>query len=138
MTDMTPELIRYRLEKARETLADAQLLANAKRWTSCVNRLYYACFYAVSALLLQQSLSSSKHIGIRSLFNQHYVKIGKVPGHLGKFYNELFEQRYEGDYEDFVDFQESQIKPWLVQAAEFVELITQLIQQEDPSATPSS
>lgn len=34
MTDMTPELIRYRLEKARETLKDAQLLANSERWTS--------------------------------------------------------------------------------------------------------
>ena len=133
MTEARRDLIAYRIDKARETLADASLLANSKRWISCVNRLYYACFYVVSALLLQQNLSSSKHIGIRSLFNQHYVKIGKVPAPLGKFYNDLFEQRHEGDYEDFVDFQESQVKPWLAQAEEFVQFISQLIQQEKGS-----
>lgn len=29
-----------------------------------VNRLYYACFYAVSALLLTEGFSSSRHSGI--------------------------------------------------------------------------
>jgi uncharacterized protein (UPF0332 family) len=43
------------------------------------------------------------------------------------------EKRHEGDYEDFVDFQESQVKPWLAQAEEFVQFISQLIQQEKGS-----
>ena len=69
----------YRLQRARQTFDDARLLANASRWNPCVNRLYYACFYAVSGLLLQDGLSSSKHTGVRSLFNRHYVRTGKVP-----------------------------------------------------------
>jgi len=52
------------------------LLKEGEEWNPCVNRLYYACFYAVSALLIQQGLSSSKHTGVRSLFNRHYVKTG--------------------------------------------------------------
>ena len=59
-------LLRYRLKRAQEALLDARLLADAGRWNSCVNRLYYACFYAVSALLLQRGLLSTKHSGIRS------------------------------------------------------------------------
>jgi uncharacterized protein (UPF0332 family) len=33
--------------------------AEAGRWTLCVNRRYDACFYAVSALLVQRGLSSA-------------------------------------------------------------------------------
>jgi len=51
------DLVPYRLEKARETLEDARILANAGRWNACVNRLYYACFYSVSALLVKDNLS---------------------------------------------------------------------------------
>lgn len=76
MTGTRDELVAYRIERARETLDDARLLADQKRWASCANRLFYTCFYAVSALLLQQDLSSTKHSGIRSLFNHHFVKTG--------------------------------------------------------------
>ena len=127
------QVLAYRLEKAQEALKDARLLANSQSWISCLNRLYYACFYAVSALLWQQGLSSSKHIGIRSLFNQHYAKTGKVPENLAELYNTIFKNRHKGDYEDFITFQESQVKPWLAQAEEFVQFINQLIQQEKGS-----
>ena len=57
------ELFEYRLSKAYDTLKDATILANSKRWNSCVNCLYYACFYAVLALLMKDGKSSSKHTG---------------------------------------------------------------------------
>ncbi len=69
----------YRMTRATETMEDVRVLANAGRWNACVNRLYYACFYVVSALLVSHGLSSSKHTGVRSLFNQQYVKTGKIP-----------------------------------------------------------
>jgi uncharacterized protein (UPF0332 family) len=49
------DLIIYRMSRAKETLQDAELLADGKRWNACVNRLYYSCFYAVSALLLKNN-----------------------------------------------------------------------------------
>jgi|SRR5687768_11933432 uncharacterized protein (UPF0332 family) len=122
------DLVQYRLRRARETLQDAHILANAKRWNPCVNRLYYACFYVVSALLMQQGLSSSKHTGIRGLFNRHYVRTGKVPKELAQIYNDLFERRQESDYLDFVDFEESQVRPWIAYAERFVERLASLIE----------
>ena len=47
------DIIRYRLERAEETYQEALLMQREKHWNTCANRLYYACFYAVSALLQQ-------------------------------------------------------------------------------------
>ena len=70
------ELIRYRLSRAEETLEEARLLAENKNGNAAVNRLYYACFYAVLALLIRDGRYSSKHSGVRALFNIHFVKNG--------------------------------------------------------------
>lgn len=52
MSDYKLDYIEYRLSKALEALQDAKLLAGNNRWNACINRLYYSCYYAVSALLL--------------------------------------------------------------------------------------
>ena len=128
MTKSNEELVSHRLQKARETLQDARILADAGRWNPCVNRLYYACFYAVSSLLIQEGLSSSKHAGVRSLFNRHFVKTSKVAKEKARIFNDLFERRQEGDYMDFVSFEESQVRPWTPEAEAFVENIAVLVE----------
>lgn len=127
MNESTRDVVEYRFQRARDALGDAHLLADAESWTSCVNRLYYACFYAVSALLAQQGLSSSKHTGVRSLFNRHYVKEGIVPKAFAQTYNDLFERRQEGDYMDFVNFEPVQVRSWLIQTEVFVSHIRSLL-----------
>lgn len=130
MTEYNKDLVLYRLNRTNETIQDAIILANAKRWNACVNRLYYACFYAVSALLVIQGLSSSRHSGVRSLFNINYVRTGKVPKELARIYNDLFERRQEGDYIDFVSFQDHQALPWITKAEHLVMFITNLINEQ--------
>ena len=127
MTAPNKELVIYRLQRARESLEDAHILADAGRWNPCVNRLYYACFYAVSALLAQEDLSSSKHTGVRSLFNQHFVSTGRIAKGTARIFNDLFERRQEGDYVDFIRFEESQVQAWMPQAEAFVAQIAGLL-----------
>ena len=130
MTDWSKDLVQYRLARARESLEDARILSDKGRWNACVNRLYYACFYAVSALLVRDGFSSSKHAGVRSFFNRQYVKTEKIPKDLARIYNDLFERRQEGDYIDFVSFQESQVLPWVSKAEELVESIATFVQAQ--------
>lgn len=122
------DLVVYRLKKARETLEDANILARSNRWNTCVNRLYYSCFYAVSALLATKGLSSSKHSGIRGLFNQNYVKTEIVSRDLARIYNDLFERRQESDYADFIEFREPEVKPWISKAESFIQHISDIIE----------
>lgn len=78
MKKETKILIAYRIKRARESLEEAKILFEHGHVNTFVNRLYYACFYAVSGLLLSKGLSSAKHSGIRSLFHQNFVKPGLV------------------------------------------------------------
>jgi len=130
VTKWSKDLVLYRMTRANEALEDARILANAGRWNACVNRLYYACFYAVSALLVRHGLSSSKHAGVRSLFNKEYVKTGRISKDLARIYNDLFERRQEGDYIDFVRFEESQVLPWISKAEQLIGHITSLVERE--------
>jgi uncharacterized protein (UPF0332 family) len=124
---MSNELVKYRLERADEAFEEAKLLAEKSKWNTAVNRLYYCCFYAVTALLAKEDMSSSKHTGVRALFNLHYVKTGKVPKEIAQTYNDLFEKRQEGDYMDFVRFDEAQVSPLIPETEKFLSHIKSII-----------
>jgi uncharacterized protein (UPF0332 family) len=127
---MTPEetaLIRYRLERAREAIEEAKLLFEAGHLHTYVNRLYYACFYAMSALLLTKGLSASKHTHVRALLHKEFIRPGIIPLKYGQIFDLLFNNRQKGDYSDLVVFQAEQVKGWLPQAREFVGYVSELI-----------
>jgi len=97
-------LVIYRLNRADESLEEALILFEKDHINTFVNRLYYACFYAVTALLLSKGLSSSKHSGVRALFHQNFVKNELINKEMGKFYDKLFDTRQKGDYADLIYF----------------------------------
>jgi uncharacterized protein (UPF0332 family) len=127
---MNEDLIRYRREKSRETLEDAQLLFQAGRLFSTLNRIYYALFYEVMALLLTRDLSSARHTGIRALFNEHFIRTGKVSVELGKFFTRMYDFRQKGDYADFVKFEAEKMQEWLTSAEHFIKEVDQVIEKE--------
>ena len=56
-----PRTYQLQKKKARDTLNDAKTMFNKVTLFTTVNRIYYAIFYEVLALLLTKDLSSSKH-----------------------------------------------------------------------------
>jgi len=122
------DLIKYRREKAAETLEVARILLQGKHLFSAVNRIYYALFYEVSALLMTKNLSSHKHTGIMSLFNQHFIKTGIIAVEIGKFYSEMFGFRQEGDYDDFIYFKEKDVEEWFQKAERHIKVIEEYIE----------
>ena len=122
-------LIEYRMERAHETLDEAKIMFDAGRINAYVNRLYYACFYAVSALLLTKGFSTSKHGYLRSLMHREFVKTGVIPAELGAYFDLLFNNRLKGDYADFIRFKAEDVVGWLEQTQEFVRHIEGLISE---------
>jgi len=127
VNDDSKELIVYRLFRAKETLEEARLLYKAGHFNAAVNRLYYACFYAVRALLKTKNLSSKKHTGVRSLFVEHFIKTGEIQNEWSRFYAELFESRQEGDYEEFVRFEKEYVMMKMKESEKFIKMISKMI-----------
>lgn len=127
MTNEEKALISYRMERAKEAIIEANTMFDAGLLNAYVNRLYYACFYAVSALLLTKNLSTSKHSYLRSLMHREFVKTALIPDELGKHFDLLFNNRMKGDYGDFVKFKADAVKNWLEETQKFVNHCESLI-----------
>jgi len=93
-----------------------------------VNRLYSACFYAVSALLLTEGHSSPKPSGVRARFGQHWIAPGRLAKDMGRFYRRLFDARQKGDYADLVTFDRAEVSIWVAEAGKFVEQVARLLE----------
>ena len=127
MTGTKKDLIRYRIDRAKETLDDARILSENEKWNSSINRLYYATYYAVTALLLNSNLKPTTHNDSKSNFSEYFIKTEKIDAKYGKMYSRLFTWRQKGDYDDFFDFNESRVTPYLKPVKEFIALVEELL-----------
>ncbi len=124
---MTPderkEYVKYRIESAYKTVDAAKVLAEKGFWNSAVNRLYYAVFYAVNALLVFNNIETKSHSATKSKFSLHFVKTGKFDKKYGKLLAELYDWRQKGDYENIFDYDSESVKPLFEPVSEMIKLI---------------
>jgi len=127
MNGTRKDLVKYRLSRARQTLEDARILADRERWNSTINRLYYASYYAVSALLLNSGTNSTTHSGTKNQFSENFIKNKIIPKELGKTYSQLFTWRQKGDYDDLFDFTREKVLIYFDPVQRLIEIINTLI-----------
>ena len=134
MTGLTDEqrvdIVKYRLENAFNTLSEVESHRKNGFYNTAVNRMYYACYYMVSALLLKNGQSSHTHGGTIGLFGLHFIKTGVVTSELGKFYSELFELRQTGDYDDWKVVTEAEIMPLVPTVEVFLDTLEGVIRED--------
>jgi uncharacterized protein len=121
--DNLEDYIKYRFIRAEESLDDAYILAENHKWNTVANRLYYSCFYAVSALLLKHNIETKTHDGTRTQFGLQFIKPGLIDKKFGKLYSKLFDYRQKGDYGDLYEFDKETIEPLIGPVKEFIEEI---------------
>jgi uncharacterized protein (UPF0332 family) len=128
MIDYTEEdYIKYRVDRAKETIDEVRIHIKNRFWNTAINRMYYACFYAVSALLAKERIEVSSHSGVRQKFGEYFVKTGIVDRDLAKHFTELFEKRYKGDYNDFYDYDEETVLRLFPVSQRFIEEVTKIL-----------
>jgi len=120
----------YRLRQAKESIEEARyLLSGEKSLRSVANRIYYGMFYAVLALMIYESYTSSKHSGVLAYFNKRFVKGGIFPESLGRVLNKAFELRQRGDYREYFELSKDQVEPLLDEAEQFVAAIRKYLDE---------
>ncbi len=117
----------YRLQRAKETLLEIEILILNELWHTTVNRMYYACFYAVAALLVVNDIETSSHSGSRQKFGQLFILTGKLDRRHSKHFSELFEKRQKGDYDDFYNFDKETVLRLYQPTIDFIAAIDKLI-----------
>jgi uncharacterized protein (UPF0332 family) len=120
-------VIKYWLDKSDEAMESARMEIGAGRFSFAVNRIYYACFYAVSALLLKHGVQFKKHSGVRAALHKDFVKPGLLDVGSGKFYDLIYSKREQGDYGELVSFERDEVGENLEKAKKFIEAIAKLI-----------
>ncbi len=121
------QVVRYWWAKAEESLDSAKREFEAKSYSITINRLYYTMFYGVCAALFEKGQSFRKHSGVRSAFHREFVGTGLIEVKYGKLYDQLFEDRQEGDYIAFVSFERAYAEHQLNQCIAFLDNLRPLI-----------
>ncbi len=130
MSGAIDDLINYRISRAFETIKEAESMIENEFWNASINRIYYACYYAVSGLLLKNEVDTSTHKGIRQMFGMHYVKTGLVSKEFAKFFSDIYDRRQTGDYDDFVEYDRETSERLLSLCKDFVTEIDKLIKEK--------
>jgi uncharacterized protein (UPF0332 family) len=126
--DELRDLVAYRLQRAKETLPEADILMADGYYNAAVNRLYYACYYAVIALLAANRIPAQTHQGVRQMFSMHFILTKKIEPQYATFYSRLFNDWISGDYDDFVLYDSTICMTLRPQAAAFIQIIeTELV-----------
>jgi len=127
MKDDVNKIIAYRLTRADEAFELAKVSIERKFWNSAASRLYYTCFYLVTALFAKHNISTHTHKGVKAVFGLQFIKEKKIEAKWGKLFTVLFNTRQMGDYGDFADITEEEILPLLKEVEEFKEMIIKLL-----------
>ena len=120
-------LVTYKIEKANKTLEQVKTIIPMGYCEMSATRLYYAAYYALSALLLKYGFSVQTHQGIIHVFGQNFIKTNKLDGKFGTLYGRLFSLRQTGDYGDTYDLTEEDVMPLLSPTEELIKAITEII-----------
>ena len=123
-------LISYRMARSKEAIQAAEIMLENDMLVSAMNRIYYAMFYAVQAILVLSDTSFSKHGQVKGFFNRELIKPGIIPIEMGRLYNKVFEYRQKFDYVDFAIPERDMVVDYIEKAKGFHAEIYDYIQKK--------
>ncbi len=112
------------LERAERIMKEeVPVQMQAHLWNLLANRLYYAVFHAVSALLIRNQIEVASHKGLHMMFHEKFVRTGQFSETDREVLTRLETLRHQGDYNCFLETTEEQITPYIVKAQDFINKI---------------
>ena len=124
--DNRKDIVAYRIERAYTALEQAKLNLTLNCLEVTANRLYYAAYYVVSALLIANKIPAHSHEGNVTQFGLHFVKTGKVDREEGKLLSHLLTMRLKGDHSDRFGLTGADVLPYIEPTEAFIKKIAEL------------
>lgn len=123
-------ILTYRLEKAENALKQVEANIANEFWDLIANRLYYAAYYAVTALLISENHETHTHNGVITMFGLHFVKTDKFTKEDHRLYQRLFTQRQTGDYSDNFFLDKEDVMPQIEPTKKFIKKISDYLSEK--------
>ena len=120
-------LVVYRLQHAKDTFAEVKSITESGFYNTAGNRLYYACYYAVIALLVKHNIPTQTHAGVKQMLGLHFVTTKILSPEYARFYAQMFNNRISGDYDDFITFDLEMVEELIPQTQLFIDAIDKLL-----------
>ena len=121
----------YRIEQAEKTIQEVGFLIENNLLSTAANRLYYACYYAALALLVMEGVSTSTHMGVKSMLSLHFVKNNIMPREILHGYILIFECRQRNDYDSFIEVDREEIDGLYQKGRAFVNCVIDILNVRD-------
>lgn len=121
-------IVCYRIESAENTLAEVETHRANGFYNTAVNRLYYACYYAATAILIANGIEVKSHDGVRMNLGKFIVQEGILTPELGRYFSRLFSKRSTGDYDDFFNHSIETVDELMPDAKLFIQTIKDWIE----------
>ena len=113
------DIIKLKIAKAMNSLSAAEKMLEYNFTSATLNRLYYACFYAATALLFSKDIFTKTHSGFKQMLGLHFISTGILSRDLRKFYAIIFDTRISSDYDDFAMADDKMVKAFSITTNEF-------------------
>lgn len=120
---------KYRLDRAKEDLADAELCYKNRRYLTANNRAYYSIFHAIRAVLALERVDFKRHKDVLAYFNQHYLKTEKFPRAISRKITQASKIREDSDYDDEFIPTDEQTKTQIDTARELIVLVEKYFEE---------
>ena len=120
-------VVQLEMERANRTFSEVDVLRAESLWNGVCNRLYYAVYHAISALLIHDGHQVYTHHGSHALFGLHYIKTGVLPAEYGKLYNQLQTMREESDYNCAFEAEPQDLEDKIEPARQLIETIWKMV-----------
>ena len=124
-------MVLLELEKVDKTLAQLDVQIREQLWDMAANRLYYALFHAVSAMLIHDHHEVGTHRGAVNKFSLFYVKEGIFTKEEGRLYSRLQRLREDGDYNCSIDVEQDEVEEKVEPTHQLIEKIKRYIADKD-------
>jgi uncharacterized protein (UPF0332 family) len=115
------------LQKSRESVRAAQLLAREELYDIAVSRAYYAMFYIAEAFLIGDNLSFSKHSAVISKFGEVFARTERLPVKFHRYLIQAEQSRIKADYDAMSKSTELEATEQISRAEEFVILAQEFL-----------
>lgn len=106
-------IVTREIEKADRTFDDVLFCMKEGKWEVAANRLYYALFHAMSALLISDGFQVKSHRGVLAMFGEHYVKTEIFAKKDGSLLSDLVIMRDNTDYNCFFEANKEKLQPYI-------------------------